>query len=45
MCRRGRLFSGLSLLTDTDVTFVLTNGYNGGGIPSEPGHAGRYRWH
>ena len=32
----------LSLLTDTDVTFVLTNGGHNGGILSEPGHAGRY---
>ncbi|GFE65512.1 PHA/PHB synthase family protein [Litoreibacter roseus] len=32
----------LSLLTDTDVTFVLTNGGHNGGILSEPGHPGRY---
>lgn len=32
----------LSLLTDTDVTFVLTNGGHNGGILSEPGHAGRH---
>lgn len=32
----------LSLLTDTDVTFVLTNGGHNGGILSEPGHLGRH---
>jgi polyhydroxyalkanoate synthase len=32
----------LSLLTDTDVTFVLTNGGHNGGILSEPCHAGRH---
>lgn len=32
----------LLLLTDTDVTFVLTNGGHNGGILSEPGHAGRH---
>jgi len=32
----------LSLLTDTDVTFVLTNGGHNGGILSEPGHRGRH---
>ncbi|MFK7837434.1 MAG: PHA/PHB synthase family protein [Sulfitobacter sp.] len=32
----------LSLLTDTDVTFVLTNGGHNGGILSEPGHHGRH---
>ncbi|UWR21827.1 alpha/beta hydrolase [Sulfitobacter sp. S190] len=32
----------LSLLTDTDVTFVLTNGGHNGGILSEPGHSGRH---
>ncbi len=32
----------LSLLTDTDVTFVLTNGGHNGGILSEAGHAGRH---
>ena len=32
----------LMLLTDTDVTFVLTNGGHNGGILSEPGHAGRH---
>ncbi|MGB3245062.1 MAG: alpha/beta fold hydrolase [Sulfitobacter sp.] len=32
----------LSLLTDTDVTFVLTNGGHNGGILSEPGHPGRH---
>ena len=31
----------LALLTDTDVTFVLTNGGHNGGILSEPGHGGR----
>ncbi len=29
------------LLTDADVTFVLTNGGHNAGIVSEPGHAGR----
>ncbi|TMM51206.1 PHA/PHB synthase family protein [Sulfitobacter sabulilitoris] len=32
----------LMLLTDTDVTFVLTNGGHNGGILSEPGHEGRH---
>ncbi len=32
----------LLLLTDTDVTFALTNGGHNGGILSEPGHAGRH---
>ncbi|WP_295312141.1 alpha/beta fold hydrolase [Roseobacter sp.] len=32
----------LLLLTDTDVTFVLTNGGHNGGILSEPGQPGRY---
>ncbi|MBD3665419.1 PHA/PHB synthase family protein [Sulfitobacter aestuariivivens] len=32
----------LALLTDTDVTFVLTNGGHNGGILSEPGHKGRH---
>lgn len=32
----------ISLLTDTDVSFVLTNGGHNGGILSEPGHAGRH---
>ena len=36
---------GLSLLTDTDVTFVLTSGGHNGGILSEPGHAGRHYRH
>ena len=31
----------LHLLTDTDVTFVLTSGGHNAGIVSEPGHAGR----
>ncbi len=35
----------LSLLTDTDVTFVLTNGGHNGGILSEPGHVGRHFRH
>ena len=34
----------LALLTDTEVTFVLTNGGHNAGIVSEPGHAGR-RYH
>jgi polyhydroxyalkanoate synthase len=32
----------LALLTDTDVSFVLTNGGHNGGILSEPGHKGRH---
>ncbi|MGJ5621112.1 PHA/PHB synthase family protein [Sulfitobacter sp. MF3-043] len=32
----------LLLLTDTDVTFVLTSGGHNGGILSEPGRAGRH---
>ncbi|MFL4471127.1 PHA/PHB synthase family protein [Tateyamaria armeniaca] len=32
----------ISLLTDTDVTFVLTNGGHNGGILSEPRHKGRH---
>jgi polyhydroxyalkanoate synthase subunit PhaC len=31
----------IHLLTDTDVTFVLTTGGHNAGIVSEPGHAGR----
>jgi polyhydroxyalkanoate synthase len=31
----------IHLLTDTPVTFVLTNGGHNAGIVSEPGHAGR----
>jgi polyhydroxyalkanoate synthase len=31
----------IHLLTDTDVTFVLTSGGHNAGIVSEPGHAGR----
>ncbi|WP_050929747.1 PHA/PHB synthase family protein [Aestuariivita boseongensis] len=32
----------LLLLTDTDVTFVLTNGGHNSGILSQPGHDGRH---
>lgn len=32
----------LLLLTDTDVTFLLTNGGHNGGILSEPGHENRH---
>jgi polyhydroxyalkanoate synthase len=32
----------IHLLTDTDVTFVLTSGGHNAGIVSEPGHAGRH---
>lgn len=32
----------LLMLTDTDVTFVLTNGGHNGGILSEPGHKNRH---
>jgi polyhydroxyalkanoate synthase len=31
----------IHLLTDTDVTFVLTTGGHNAGIVSEPGHPGR----
>jgi polyhydroxyalkanoate synthase len=31
----------IALLTDTDVTFALTNGGHNAGIVSEPGHKGR----
>ncbi len=31
-----------NLLTDTEVTFVLTNGGHNAGIVSEPGHAHRH---
>ena len=32
----------LLMLTDTDVTFALTNGGHNGGVLSEPGHKGRH---
>ncbi len=32
----------LNLLSDTEVTFVLTSGGHNAGIVSEPGHAGRH---
>ena len=32
----------LHVLTDTDVTFLLTSGGHNAGIVSEPGHAGRH---
>ena len=32
----------IHLLSDTDVTFVLTNGGHNAGIVSEPGHPGRH---
>jgi polyhydroxyalkanoate synthase len=32
----------VSLFTDTDLTFVLTNGGHNAGILSEPGHRGRH---
>ena len=32
----------LLLLSDTDVSFVLTNGGHNGGVLSEPGHKGRH---
>ncbi len=32
----------VQLFTDTDVTFVLTNGGHNAGILSEPGHPGRH---
>ena len=32
----------LALLSDTEVTFVLTNGGHNGGVLSEPGHASRH---
>jgi len=36
----------IHLLSDTDITFVLTNGGHNAGIVSEPGHRGRrYRVH
>ena len=35
----------LSLFTDTELTFVLTNGGHNAGIVSEPGHRGRHYLH
>jgi polyhydroxyalkanoate synthase len=35
----------ISLFTDNDLTFVLTNGGHNAGIVSEPGHPGRHYFH
>ena len=35
----------VSLFTDTELTFVLTNGGHNAGIVSEPGHRGRHYLH
>ena len=35
-------FYNIHRLSDTDVTFVLTNGGHNAGIVSEPGHPGRH---
>ena len=32
----------LNLLSDTEVTFILTNGGHNAGVVSEPGHPGRH---
>jgi polyhydroxyalkanoate synthase len=35
----------ISLFTDNELTFVLTNGGHNAGIVSEPGHPGRHYFH